>query len=82
MPVRITVTGGECQGDIHKIGQAFTIDETTPKGICTDAWHAITPYLIALRSGGNFSWEEEKGMVTIHCPDPKGITLELRRIEK
>lgn len=82
MPVRITVKGGKCQGDIHKIGQAFTVDETTPSGICTGAWGAIFPYMLTLLCGGNFSWEKEKGKATIHCPDPKGITLELRRIEK
>jgi len=24
---------------------------------------------------------KENGIVTIHCPDPKGITLELKRVE-
>jgi uncharacterized repeat protein (TIGR04076 family) len=82
MPIRITVKGGKCQGDIHKIGQVYTVGETTPAGICTGAWGAIFPYFLTLLCGGNFSWEEEKGAATIHCPDPKGITLELRRIEK
>ena len=45
------------------------------------AWHAIAPYLTTLRFGGNFPWEKEKGVVAIHCPDPKEITMELRRIE-
>ncbi len=82
MPVLITVKGGKCQGDIHKIGQVFTVGETTPAGICTGAWDAIFPYVLSLHCGGNFRWEKEKGVATIHCPDPKGITLELRRIEK
>jgi hypothetical protein len=37
---------------------------------------------MTLQCGGDFSWEEEKGTATIHCPDPKGITLELKRIER
>ena len=82
MPVRITVKRGKCQGDIHEIGQEFTVNETTPEGICIGAWDAIAPYIITLQCGGNFNWEEEKGVATIHCPDPKGILLELRRIEK
>jgi uncharacterized repeat protein (TIGR04076 family) len=45
------------------------------------AWNAIAPYISTLRYGGNFPWEEEEGVATIHCPDPKGITLELRRFE-
>ena len=82
MPIRITVKRGKCQGDIHEIGQVFTVNETTPEGVCTGAWDAIAPYVMALLCGGNFSWEEEKGVATIHCPDPKGITLELRRLEE
>jgi uncharacterized repeat protein (TIGR04076 family) len=82
MPVRISVKGGKCQGGIHQIGQTFTVGETTPAGMCTGAWDAIFPYFLTLLCGGNFSWEKEKGVATIHCPDPKGITLELRRIEK
>jgi uncharacterized repeat protein (TIGR04076 family) len=82
MPVRITVKAGKCQGNIHEIGQVFTVGETTPEGVCTGAWDAIAPYVMTLICGGNFSWEEEEGVATIHCPDPKGITLELRRIGK
>lgn len=82
MKIRITVKGGECQGKIHKGGQVFTVEGTTPEGICLGAWNAIAPYLTTLSCGGNFPWEQEEGAATIHCPDPKGITLELRRIEE
>jgi uncharacterized repeat protein (TIGR04076 family) len=82
MPVRITVKSGKCQGNIHKIGQEFIVGETTPAGMCTGAWDVIFPYFLTLLCGGSFSWEKEKGTANIHCPDPKGITLELKRIEK
>ena len=82
MSVRIIVKAGKCQGGYHPIGQTFVVDDVTPAGMCTDAWSAIAPYVMTLRSGGNFSWMEEKGVVHIHCPDPKGITFEIRRIEK
>lgn len=81
VPVRITVKDGVCQGGIHRVGQVFTVDETTPEGICLGAWEAIAPYLFTLRYGGDFPWEDEKGFAEIHCPDPHGITLELRRID-
>lgn len=81
MPILITVKGGKCQGEVHKVGQVITVERTTPGGMCIGAWNAIAPYILTLRCGGNFPWEEEKGVATIHCPDPKGITLELRRIE-
>lgn len=83
MKIRITVIRGECLGGIHKVGQEFTYEHTTPEGICLGAWNAIAPYLITLSCGGNFPWEKEDGVATIRCPDPKaGITLELRRVEE
>ena len=81
MPVLITVKGGKCQGEVHEVGQVITIERTTPGGMCIGAWNAIAPYVTTLRFGGSFPWEEEKGVANIHCPDPKGIALELRRIE-
>jgi len=80
MAVRITVTGGKCQGGVHRVGETFTADWTTPEGFCTSAWQAISPFLMTLLCGGNFAFEAEKGVVNVHCPDPKGITLELRRV--
>jgi len=82
MAIRITVKDGQCQGSVHPVGQVITVDGKTPEGMCLGAWNAIAPYLTALRFGGNFPWEKEEGVATIHCPDPKGITLELRRIEE
>lgn len=81
MTIYIRVKEGECQGGTHKVGQIFTVEHTTPAGMCLGAWNAIAPYLTALRCGASFPWEKEQGMATIHCPDPRGITLELRREE-
>ena len=82
MAVRITVKGGKCQGNINKIGQVFVVEHTTAEGMCMGAWNAIAPYVCTLLYGGNFPWEKEEGYALLHCPDPKGITLELKRIEK
>jgi uncharacterized repeat protein (TIGR04076 family) len=49
--------------------------------MCADAWNAIAPYVMTLRHGGNLPWAEREGMVEIHCPDPKGITLLIERLE-
>jgi uncharacterized repeat protein (TIGR04076 family) len=81
MTIRITIKEGQCSGKIHKVGDVFTVEQTTPGGMCMGAWNAIAPYVTTLRCGGNFPWEKQKGVATIHCPDPKGITLELRRVE-
>ena len=82
MSIIITVKDGVCQGDVHQAGQVITVERTTPGGMCMGAWNAIAPYVTALRHGANFPWEKEEGVAIIHCPDPKGITLELRRSEE
>ena len=79
MPVKITITKGKCQGDFHKIGDEFIVEHMTPE-MCLGAWNAIAPYVTTLLFGGNFPWEKEEGIAKIHCPDPKGIVIELRRI--
>jgi uncharacterized repeat protein (TIGR04076 family) len=80
--IRITVTAGQCQGKLHKVDDVFIVERTTPEGMCLGAWNAIAPYLTALHHGANFPWEKEEGVAVIHCPDPKGIQLELRRVEE
>ncbi len=80
--VRITIKGGHCGSGIHETGQVFVVRRTTPGGLCMGAWNAIAPYLTALRYGANFPWEKEAGLITVGCPDPEGITIELRRIEE
>jgi uncharacterized repeat protein (TIGR04076 family) len=80
MTIRIHVKRGECQGKTHEVGQVFTVERTTPGGMCLGAWHAISPYLMTLRLGYDLPWEKEKGVAYIHCPDPQGITLEIRRV--
>ena len=79
--LRITVKRGKCQGGINHVGQSFTVENTTPAGMCLGAWNSVAPYVTALRFGADFPWEQAKGYALIHCPDPKGITLELRRID-
>jgi uncharacterized repeat protein (TIGR04076 family) len=81
MPIRITIKGGKCQGNINEIGRVFIVENTTPQGMCLGAWNAVSPYVTALRFGADFPWEEEKGYALIHCPDPKGITLEIKRVD-
>ena len=78
--VRVTVKDGICQGGLHTVDETFIAGDTTPEGVCADAWAAIAPYVMVLRCGGDFAWAKEKGTAEIHCPDPCGITLELKRV--
>mgnify|MGYP000282920383 CR=1 FL=1 len=43
--------------------------------------HPIVKVLVEEGPLGLTKLPEEEGVATIHCPDPKGITLELRQIE-
>ncbi|MGD8238097.1 MAG: TIGR04076 family protein [Armatimonadota bacterium] len=79
MAVTITVKSGTCHGGFHEVGQETQVERGTPAGMCWGACGAVLPYLTALRFGADFPWESEKGCAVIHCPDPKGIVLELRR---
>jgi len=81
MAVLITIKDGKCNGGFHEVGRTFTVKHTTPEGMCLGAWNAIAPYVTTLLCGGDFPWEKDKGVATIHCPDPTGITLELKRID-
>lgn len=80
--ILVKVVGGKCQGGYHKRGDTFEIDYNdplTPQGICLGAFGSIFPYILVLSCDGEFSWEETKTKTRIHCPDPKGIILEIEK---
>jgi uncharacterized repeat protein (TIGR04076 family) len=82
--ILVRVVGGKCQGGHHRIGDTFEIDyaeSMTPQGICIGAFGSIFPYIMILLGDGEFRWEETKTKTRIQCPDPKGIVLEIERIE-
>jgi len=80
--ILVRVVGGKCQGGYHKIEDMFEIDyddPLTPQGMCLDAFASILPYVMVLSCDGEFSWEETKTKIRVHCPDPKGIVLEIEK---
>jgi uncharacterized repeat protein (TIGR04076 family) len=83
--IQLTVKGGTCTNQIHDLDQVFTIEAgfapTTPAGICVHAWNALAPYIMALILDGRFAWEKDGLATTVCCPDPHGITWEVRRVE-
>ncbi|MCG3216369.1 MAG: TIGR04076 family protein [Candidatus Heimdallarchaeota archaeon] len=60
---------GECPFG-HKIGEKFDYPEERGR-ICAAAFHTLYPYVIGIRFGAIFPWEEEEDSVTICCPDYK-----------
>jgi len=82
--ILVRVVEGECQGGYHKIGDTFEVDYDdglTPRGLCFGAFGSIYPYVMILLGNGEFRWEETKTKTRIHCPDPKGIILEISKSE-
>jgi len=77
----VTVVGGKCSGGHHRIGDRYEIEEETPQGMCLSAWGAIFPYVMALFYGGEIKWTNGPLKEKIHCPDPKGIVLEVERVK-
>ena len=79
--ILVTIVGGKCQGGYHKIGDKYEIDSVTPHGMCLGAWGAVFPFVLVLDCDGEFSWEDVKTKAKIHCPDPKGITLQVEKVQ-
>jgi uncharacterized repeat protein (TIGR04076 family) len=77
----MTVKHGKCPGG-HEVGHVFLVGWTIPEGMGLSAWNAIAPSVFTLLCGGNFPWEKERGVATLHCPDPHGISFELRYVEE
>jgi len=59
MPIVVTVVGGKCQGEHHRIGDRWEIESVTPHGMCLGAWGAVFPYVMVLDLKGEFSWEDD-----------------------
>ena len=81
--ISVKVIEGKCQGGHHKIGDVFKIDcdaELTPGGMCFGAFGSAFPYIMILLCNGIFSWEEITSKTRVHCPDSKGIILEIEKL--
>ncbi len=54
----------------HQVGEKYKYPEERGK-ICAAAFHSIYPYVLGIRIGASFPWEDEKDSVTVCCPDYK-----------
>ncbi len=73
--VRITLVSqlGRCPNG-HRVGDQWLVERKTPGGMCLSAFQSLAPFLMALRFGGDFPWEQD-GEVTVCCPDPKIVNV-------
>ncbi len=58
----------------HAVGDAWIVDGKTPAGMCLSAFQSLAPFLMTLRFGGEFPWEEA-GEITVCCPDPQVVNV-------
>ena len=77
---RVISQKGTCEAG-HKVGDEFTIGETSPGGLCSWAFQVLFTPAEVLRYGGSFPWEKEPDKATVACPDPDNpVVFQLRRI--
>ena len=70
--VKITVTESACRSGFHTKGQTFTVDadQTVCPPVCMELWHAVYPYVFALRNGAALDYGDERAMCfDAQCPD-------------
>ncbi len=66
---------------IFEEGQVFHVDDSMPSDFCPYAWDTMFPYIVTLRSNGNFNeWYEEPGVAVACCPD--GLRPVVFKIER
>lgn len=66
---------------LHKLSDAFVYNHhyDTPAGICSALHHVLQLY-IWRTSIGFPSWEQERSIYRVHCPDKKGTVWEVKRV--
>lgn len=66
----------------HRVGDTWLVRGQTPAGMCLSAFHALSPFLMTLRYGGEFPWEPRPGEVTVCCPDAEVVNVfRLERVD-
>jgi uncharacterized repeat protein (TIGR04076 family) len=80
--VKVTVKT-PCKWEYHKKGDTWELGDymfkTGLKGMCVGMVYSMLPYLMGLVYGAKYSWSEDKDVEMIHCMEPGGMNVELRR---
>ena len=71
--VRLTVTHSECRCGYCKKGDEFIIEDVCPP-LCMELWHAVYPYVFALRNGTIRVVHITGSLLKISTLDPGEIT--------
>lgn len=72
-----------CKWGYHKKGEAWEMEDymfkTGERGMCVGLVYPMLPYLMGLVYGAEYGWSEDKDVETVHCMEPGGMVVELRR---
>ena len=68
--IEITVISqkGKCVWG-HKVGDKWLVSNTTPEGICLEAFYAMFADMKVLMFGGELPWSQNEDEALITCPD-------------
>ena len=67
----------------HQIGDEWIFDYMTPGGMCSLAFNAIYPIVLAFKFGATFPWQEDPDSITVSCPDGEvNNTFQVKRTIK
>jgi uncharacterized repeat protein (TIGR04076 family) len=79
--IKVISQSGTCAWG-HKVGDEWTVDGTTPAGVCLPAFYALFPDMRVLTFGGTLPHSNEDVDITrVTCPDTRNpVVFELRRI--
>lgn len=62
-----------------KVNTLIRIEKILPKNFCPLLLYSLYPYYLTLSNGGWFRWVKEGGEVILHCPNPEGIVLGVKK---
>ena len=73
--VLLTVTESRCRCGYLKPGDSFLVEDLCPP-VCMELWHALYPYLFALRNGASLDCGDARARAfDVRCPDGGRVVI-------
>lgn len=80
--VKLTVTESNCRCGYCKAGDVFIVEDICPP-LCMELWHALYPYLFALRNGAQLDCGENRTQYfDACCPDGGRVKIHGEAMEQ
>ena len=80
--VKLTVTESRCRCGYHAAGDEFIVEDICPP-LCQELWHAVYPYVFALRNGAELDCGEGRAAYfEALCPDGGRVRIRGEALEE